>query len=92
MFPPYGVDQRDAAPDADQVPAADLRVFRDPRSVALVGASADPAKWGHWLARGALAGRHRREVHLVNHRTPRVLGPSHRAPAGRVRGQSRAWS
>jgi acyl-CoA synthetase (NDP forming) len=73
VLPPYGVDQRDAAPGADEAPAADLRVFRDPGSVALVGASADPAKWGHWLARGALAGRHRREVHLVNHRTPRVL-------------------
>lgn len=43
-----------------------LSVFADPRSVAVVGASADPAKWGYWLARGALAGSHRRAVHLVN--------------------------
>lgn len=45
---------------------SDLTVFTDPRSVAVVGASADPAKWGYWLARGALRGRDRREVHLVN--------------------------
>ncbi|MFI5658799.1 CoA-binding protein [Streptomyces sp. NPDC051684] len=55
-----------------------LDVFRTPRSVAVVGATDNPAKWGHWLARGALAGRHRRRVHLVNARGARVLGqPSH---------------
>ncbi|GAB3853688.1 acetate--CoA ligase family protein [Nocardioides maradonensis] len=43
-----------------------LSVFADPRSVAVVGASADPAKWGYWLARGALRGADRRQVHLVN--------------------------
>ncbi|MEZ0076071.1 acetate--CoA ligase family protein [Planotetraspora sp. GP83] len=43
-----------------------LGVFADPRSVAVIGASADPAKWGHWLARGALRGAHRRTVHLVS--------------------------
>ncbi|SDF36517.1 Acyl-CoA synthetase (NDP forming) [Lentzea fradiae] len=41
-------------------------IFSDPASVAVVGASDDPAKWGHWLARGALVGRDRRAVHLVN--------------------------
>ncbi|PRY47881.1 acyl-CoA synthetase (NDP forming) [Geodermatophilus tzadiensis] len=46
----------------------DLSVFRDPRSVAVVGASPDPAKWGYWLARGALQGATRRPVHLVNAR------------------------
>ena len=35
---------------------AGLHVFRDPASVAVVGASSDPAKWGYWLAEGALAG------------------------------------
>ncbi|MFI6597550.1 acetate--CoA ligase family protein [Nonomuraea sp. NPDC050536] len=38
----------------------------DPASVVVVGASANPAKWGYWLARGALRGAHRRKVHLVN--------------------------
>ncbi|MDN5796582.1 MAG: acetate--CoA ligase family protein [Intrasporangium sp.] len=46
--------------------STDLRVFSEPRSVAVVGASADTAKWGYWVARGALRGAHRREVHLVN--------------------------
>lgn len=45
---------------------SDLDVFTDPRSVAVVGASADPAKWGYWLARGALRGAERRDVYLVN--------------------------
>ncbi|RZQ62008.1 acetate--CoA ligase family protein [Amycolatopsis suaedae] len=49
-------------------------VFGDPASVAVVGASADPAKWGHWLARGALEGSGRRRVHLVNSRGGEVLG------------------
>lgn len=53
---------------------ADLSVFSDPRSVAVVGASEDPAKWGYWLASGALTGARRRAVHLVNSRTPYVLG------------------
>lgn len=47
-------------------PGSGLTVFHDPASVAVVGASADPAKWGHWLARGALRGAHRRDVYLVN--------------------------
>jgi acyl-CoA synthetase (NDP forming) len=54
--------------------AADLSVFSDPRSVAVVGASEDPAKWGYWLASGALTGAARRAVHLVNSRASQVLG------------------
>ena len=58
---------------------AGLHVFRDPASVAVVGASSDPAKWGYWLAEGALAGRHRREVYLVNRSRGEILGrASHR--------------
>lgn len=53
-------------------PTAGLGVFRDPRSVTVVGASANPAKWGYWLARGALAGGHRRPVHLVNRNRAQV--------------------
>lgn len=52
----------------------DLRMFSNPSSVAVVGASDDPAKWGYWLASGALAGEHRRTVHLVNSRSRSVLG------------------
>ncbi|GAB3873998.1 hypothetical protein GCM10029964_015240 [Kibdelosporangium lantanae] len=51
-----------------------MRVFRDPASVAVVGATDNPAKWGHWLARGALTGVDRRDVYLVNARADSVLG------------------
>jgi acetate---CoA ligase (ADP-forming) len=51
-----------------------LATFSNPRSVAVVGASADPAKWGYWLARGALRGADRRRVHLVNARSAVIEG------------------
>jgi acyl-CoA synthetase (NDP forming) len=53
---------------------SDLDVFSDPASVAVVGASDDPATWGYWLASGALRGAHRRGVHFVNSRADAVLG------------------
>ncbi len=40
----------------------------------MVGASDDPLKWGHWLARHALRGEHRRVVQFVNRRGREVLG------------------
>jgi acetate---CoA ligase (ADP-forming) len=52
----------------------DLRPLFEPRSVAVVGASNDPAKWGQWLARGAIRGEHRRAVFLVNRSGGEVLG------------------
>lgn len=52
----------------------DLRALFDPRSVAVLGASNDPAKWGHWLARGALKGEARRRVFLVNRNGGEILG------------------
>ncbi|HEY3764836.1 MAG TPA: acetate--CoA ligase family protein [Gaiellales bacterium] len=52
----------------------DLRPLFDPTSVAIVGASDDPAKWGNWLGRGALKGEHRRPVYLVNRNGGSVLG------------------
>jgi len=58
----------------------DLRPLFEPRSVAVVGASNDPSKWGQWLARGALLGEHRRGVSLVNRSGGDVLGrPSYRS-------------
>jgi acyl-CoA synthetase (NDP forming) len=51
-----------------------LSDFRDPAAVTVVGASTDPAKWGHWLARGALRGADRRVVHLVNARGGAIEG------------------
>lgn len=54
------------------------QAFIDPSSVAVVGASENPAKWGYWLARGGLAGAGRRQVWLVNRHATRLLGqPCH---------------
>jgi acetate---CoA ligase (ADP-forming) len=53
--------------------ARDLEPLFAPRSVAIVGASDDPAKWGNWLGRGALRGEHRRPVYLVNRNGGTVL-------------------
>ena len=43
----------------------DLTPLFEPRSLAIVGVSADPGKWGYWFARDAAKGVHRRRVHLV---------------------------
>jgi acetate---CoA ligase (ADP-forming) len=52
----------------------DLSALFDPRSVAVLGASAVPGKWGFWLARGALKGEGRRSVYLVNRKGGEILG------------------
>ncbi|MDW8338194.1 MAG: acetate--CoA ligase family protein [Thermoleophilia bacterium] len=52
----------------------DLRPLFAPRSLAIVGASADPSKWGNLLARGALRGARRRRVFLVNRAGGTILG------------------
>ncbi len=51
-----------------------LDALFDPRSLAVVGASDDPAKWGNWIALNALKGAHRRQVFLVNKRGGSVAG------------------
>ncbi|WP_425827133.1 acetate--CoA ligase family protein [Streptomyces fractus] len=51
-----------------------LDALYDPASVAVVGASDNPEKWGYWLAAGALTGRARRAVHLVNHKGGHLQG------------------
>ncbi|MBG0850505.1 acetate--CoA ligase family protein [Streptomyces spinoverrucosus] len=57
-------------------PAAgrDLTPLFDPKSVAVVGASDDPAKYGHAIAAQMLRAPDRRPVHLVNRRGGTVLG------------------
>jgi acetate---CoA ligase (ADP-forming) len=52
----------------------DLRPLFDPRSVAILGASNDPAKWGNRLALGALRGEGNRAVYLVNRNGGEILG------------------
>ena len=53
---------------------AALTALFDPRSVAVLGASDDPAKWGHILSRRALGSVGRRTVLLVNRNGTEVLG------------------
>ncbi len=50
----------------------DLTALFAPRSVAVVGASDDPSKYGNWIAVRALRGD--RPVHLVNRSRATVLG------------------
>lgn len=45
-----------------------------PRSVAILGASGDPRKWGHHIATAALRGQAERNVYLVNRREEEILG------------------
>jgi acyl-CoA synthetase (NDP forming) len=52
----------------------DLTPLLAPRSVAVVGASDDVAKWGYGVARAVLRGGARRRVHLVNARATTVAG------------------
>lgn len=58
----------------------DLRPLFEPRSVAILGASSHPSKWGQWLSRGALKGEARRSIYLVNRNGGEILGrPSYRS-------------
>lgn len=52
----------------------DLEPLFAPRSVAIVGASANSAKWGHTLARRAVGSTADRTVLLVSQRGGRLLG------------------
>ncbi len=58
----------------ESVTRAALTALFEPRSVAVVGASSDPAKWGHILSRRALESAATRPVALVNRSGDEVLG------------------
>ncbi|HWT24135.1 MAG TPA: CoA-binding protein, partial [Solirubrobacteraceae bacterium] len=67
---------------AAAAPPRDLAPLFAPASVAVVGASNDPGKYGHWISAQALAARPARRVHLVSRRGEPVLGePTHRSLA-----------
>src|SRR5207244_8085225 len=58
----------------------DLTPLFEPETLAIVGVSADPAKWGYWFARDAAAGAHRRRVFLVGRNGGELHGmPVHRS-------------
>jgi len=52
----------------------DLTALFSPSSIAIVGASNDPAKYGNWLAVRALRDQQYRPVVLVNKTRPTILG------------------
>jgi acyl-CoA synthetase (NDP forming) len=54
--------------------ARDLTPLFAPEVVAVVGASDDPRKWGHFYAKSVLRGGERRTIYLVNARGGTVLG------------------
>src|SRR5699024_2592676 len=72
---PAPVGPRHLAPHLPQRTGASVMdAFFDPGSVAVLGASNDPSKWGFWLSAGALTGAHRRRVHLINSRAASIQG------------------
>jgi acyl-CoA synthetase (NDP forming) len=52
----------------------DLTPLFEPETLAIVGVSSDPAKWGYWFARDAALGAHRRRVYLVGRNGGEVHG------------------
>lgn len=65
----------DSLGSATPVPDSNnLTALFNPTSLAVVGASDDPAKWGNWIALNALKGAHRRQVYLVNKRGGELAG------------------
>jgi acetate---CoA ligase (ADP-forming) len=54
--------------------ARDLRALFDPRSIAVLGATDTPGKWGFWLAQNALRSKDRRSVYLVNRSGREMFG------------------
>ncbi len=68
-------------PASPPLPPDRFEALFSPRTVAVVGASNDPAKWGHVVARRALASREDRTVLLVSRRGAEVLGVATHASA-----------
>ncbi|TCN20371.1 acetate--CoA ligase family protein [Sinorhizobium americanum] len=54
--------------------SADLSGLFNPRSVAVIGASSTPGKWGFEYARQLLKGQSGRDIFLVNHNGGNILG------------------
>jgi acyl-CoA synthetase (NDP forming) len=52
----------------------DLTPLFEPETLAIVGVSANPGKWGYWFARDAALGAHRRRVYLVGRNGGEVHG------------------
>ncbi|WP_427008573.1 acetate--CoA ligase family protein [Pseudarthrobacter sp. H2] len=76
------------AASAPFVVRRNLAALFDPTSIAIVGASNDPGKYGNWLAVRALRDSARRQAYLINRSRPTILGhpasPSLAALKGQV--------
>ena len=57
-----------------EVARRDLRPLFDPRSIAVLGATDKPGRWGFWLAQNALRSKDRRDVFLVNRSGREMFG------------------
>ncbi len=66
----------------------DLEALFAPTSIAVAGASTDPASWGYWLAQAAMEGIDRRPVHLVNPRGGELFGRPLRASLRELEGEA----
>jgi len=56
------------------IPTKDIFKIFAPRSLAFVGASATPGKWGNMLFTNCLAGGYQGAIYLVNHRGGEIAG------------------
>jgi acyl-CoA synthetase (NDP forming) len=66
----------------------DLEPLFTPRSIAVAGASRNPASWGYWLAQAAIEGADRRPVHFVNPRGGELFGQPIRASLRELDGEA----
>src|SRR5262249_3596290 len=57
-----------------EVARRDLQPLFDPSSIAVLGATDTPGKWGYWLAQNALRSKGRRSVWLVNRSGREMFG------------------
>lgn len=51
-----------------------LQTIFEPASIAIIGASSTPGKWGHSILKNIIEGGYQGRVYPVNHREPEVLG------------------
>ena len=57
-----------------KLPHYTLEEILQPRSVALLGASRAPQKWGHVAAKQLLSGGFAGDIYLINPSVPEILG------------------
>lgn len=66
--------REDSNRQAQHLPANDIRAVLEPRSIAVIGASADPAKTGHVLLKNILVNGFPGNVYAINPTAKEILG------------------